>query len=740
MYETFYGLREKPFSLIPDPDFLFLGRLHGAALNMLEYALRGQASFTLISGEVGCGKTILVRRFLRMIDRATTVGSITNTPRSSGHLLEHILLAFDLNYRGKSEVEQYETLIGFLREQQALGRRCVLIIDEAHNLDEDSLEELRMLSNVNVDKSLALQVILVGQPEILERLNTRALRQLVQRISVNFRLLPLTFFETRRYIRHRLRVAGGSPDIFEPKSIALVHLLSGGIPRLINILCDAALVYGYGEGRAIIDAEVIQEVVGDISSGGLETLPGIEQESFNSSLLQAADELVDSLDAGEPDEEQIELPALGPLRGGSEDIGESGTQGTVEPPVSERERKGESDRGGRGLEHEPGTFRAVKPIVDTAAERKNEPRRWMRILIVFVLVMVFVVAGSGLVWFYWPLIVQERAELDSGMERPVQQPTVENGDSPVSPLPLSQAPPNGPDSEVNLPEPPYPSLPSPTGSEGHVENPGSQVQESDGQDSSPDSEEPAIAPAPTLPPINQLESQVETTAAPEDPNEVSGSETPAEIQTAGPVDLNTALADAVGVPDDMETAAADLFSLWGRDFQSVPGTSICDRAADAGLSCYDRPRRLDVVLRLNRPAIVGLRANEQSVVYALLRSRDGNNLSLTIDGHPVATTIDELDAVGTESFLLLWRPPPGFDRLLARGSRGETVLWLRQQLQKIYGDALELGAGDILDADLATAVRTFQEENDLKVDGIVGTETLIELSNAVGKEDAPRLE
>ena len=139
MYETFYGLREKPFSLVPDPDFLFLGRLHSAALNMLEYGLRGQASFTLISGEVGCGKTILIRKLLRMIDNSTTVGMVTNTPRSRGHILERILLAFDLNYRGKSDVEQYEILISFLEEQQTRGCRVVLIIDEAHNLDEDSL-------------------------------------------------------------------------------------------------------------------------------------------------------------------------------------------------------------------------------------------------------------------------------------------------------------------------------------------------------------------------------------------------------------------------------------------------------------------------------------------------------------------------------------------------------------------------------------------------------------------------
>ena len=131
MYETYYGFREKPFSLVPDPDFLYLGRHHRAALNILEYGLRGEASFALISGEVGSGKTILIRRFLRMVDPQTTVGLITNTHASLGNLLDWILLAFNLDYRGKEKVELFEILTNFLRDQRAHGRRTVLIIDEA---------------------------------------------------------------------------------------------------------------------------------------------------------------------------------------------------------------------------------------------------------------------------------------------------------------------------------------------------------------------------------------------------------------------------------------------------------------------------------------------------------------------------------------------------------------------------------------------------------------------------------
>ncbi|MEM7172636.1 MAG: AAA family ATPase, partial [Pseudomonadota bacterium] len=183
MYESFYGLREKPFSLLPDPEFLYLSEKHRSALNVLQYGLTGQAGFTVVSGEVGSGKTTLVRRFLREVDSDTTIGMIHNTHRKLGDILQWILLAFDLDYRGKEKVQLYQIFTDFLIEQYALGRRSVLIIDEAQNLDADTLEELRMLSNVNASKDLVLQIILVGQPELVDTLSRPDLRQFAQRIA-----------------------------------------------------------------------------------------------------------------------------------------------------------------------------------------------------------------------------------------------------------------------------------------------------------------------------------------------------------------------------------------------------------------------------------------------------------------------------------------------------------------------------------------------------------------------------
>ena len=268
MYESFYGFKEKPFSLTPDPSFLYLSKTHELALTMLEYGVENRSAFTLISGEIGCGKTTLVRKLLDELKEDVTVGLISNTHASFGELLEWILLAYDLSYKNKSKVERYQTFIDFLIDEYAAGRRTVLILDEAQNLEAKTLEELRVLSNVNADKDQVLQLILVGQPEIRTTLRLPELEQFAQRISVDYHLRALNKDEMTEYVKHRLKVTGGNPELFEKSALRLLYLFSKGVPRIVNSLCDTALVYSYADQSPSVTWRTIINVIKDKRDSG----------------------------------------------------------------------------------------------------------------------------------------------------------------------------------------------------------------------------------------------------------------------------------------------------------------------------------------------------------------------------------------------------------------------------------------------------------------------------------------
>jgi general secretion pathway protein A len=265
VYESFYGLRKPPFSNIPDPDYLYLSPQHRRALSVLQYALMTRAGFCVITGNVGAGKTTLVRSLLKSVDQDIEVGLVSNTQvESFEELMRWILLAFDLDYRGKDKVEMYDDFVRYLIERFQAGRPVTLIIDEAQHLGLANLEQLRMLSNVNTEKGQILQTILVGQAELWDLLRRRELQQFTQRISYDYFLGPLESDErTRAYIEHRLRCAGAEAPIFADDTFALIWSATGGVPRLINLVCDTALVYGYAEESQTIDRRLIEQVVAD---------------------------------------------------------------------------------------------------------------------------------------------------------------------------------------------------------------------------------------------------------------------------------------------------------------------------------------------------------------------------------------------------------------------------------------------------------------------------------------------
>ena len=436
MYEAYYGFREKPFSLVPDPDFLYLGRHHRAALNILEYGLRGEASFALISGEVGSGKTILIRRFLRMVDQHTTVGLITNTHASLGSLLDWILLAFNLDYRGKQKVELFEILTNFLRDQRAHGRRTVLIIDEAQNMELEMLEELRMLSNINVDKELMFQIVLAGQPEILDKINRPELRQLAQRISANFHLSPLTLDETRDYICHRLVVAGGRRAVFDNLACAAIYYFTQGLPRPINILCDAALVYGFGEERETIGLDTILEVVQDVQRSGLRALQALENGFNRDQFIEEITALAETYVDAEPPEEDfqsLDTAKAGPTEPDlavSEDdaIGQQGSSDPIDGPRALGPASGAVRDVPAGIpplvnEGTQDQWHA-KPEEQTAAKKKKLRLLFDAAAATIVILVATIVLLRGLdVWSEPPVLENTEVDMAADMTDMLEQPT-----------------------------------------------------------------------------------------------------------------------------------------------------------------------------------------------------------------------------------------------------------------------------------------------------------------------------
>src|SRR4030043_546377 len=271
MYRKFFGFREKPFEITPDPRFLYLSESHKEALAHLTYAVRERKGFTVITGEVGTGKTTLVQSLLSKLDGNAKTAYIFNPKLGSTDLLHSICEDFGMKSQKRSKGQYISQLHKFLLDCYARNENVVLIIDEAHILDPNLLEEVRLLTNLETPKSKLLQVILIGQPELEDTLNSPEFRQLKQRVSLRYHLQPLNQDETREFIRRRLRIGGATdPDMFTSKAMKRIFRYSKGIPRLINIVCDNALLRGYTNDQKVIGQKIIRVVINNLNGFSLQ--------------------------------------------------------------------------------------------------------------------------------------------------------------------------------------------------------------------------------------------------------------------------------------------------------------------------------------------------------------------------------------------------------------------------------------------------------------------------------------
>ena len=273
-YHDHFGLHERPFALAPDPEFLFWSPEHRGAYAMLDYGLGTRSPITLLTGEIGAGKTTLVHHFIDGLDDDVTIGLIANARPGVNDVLRRVCAALSLTVvPGADSSDLFAEIQTFLIGQHKLGRRVLLIIDEAQNLTRDALEDLRMLTNINAGRDEVLQLLLVGQPELRAMVRRPDLVQFAQRVSASYHLPRLDSASTGSYIASRIRQAGGNPNIFSRQAAELIHQATDGVPRLINQLCDLALTYAFAERLNMVKRDTVAQVLRDGVFFGLGEVP-----------------------------------------------------------------------------------------------------------------------------------------------------------------------------------------------------------------------------------------------------------------------------------------------------------------------------------------------------------------------------------------------------------------------------------------------------------------------------------
>lgn len=264
LYIEHFGLRERPFTLLPDPGFLYWSAQHKRAYSILEFGIISRAPITLITGEIGSGKTTLLQQLISQIDEDVTIGLVSNVQGGRGELLQWVLNALDVPTMPRTPyVKLFQALQDFLISEYAQGRRVVLIFDEAQNLSREGLEEVRMLTNINANKDELIQLILVGQPELREAVLDPKMRQMAQRVAASFHLPRMDAETVSLYISHRLKVAGGTGAEFSTEACDLIYAATAGVPRLVNQLCEFAMLYAWSEEVHLVTSQTVNSVLED---------------------------------------------------------------------------------------------------------------------------------------------------------------------------------------------------------------------------------------------------------------------------------------------------------------------------------------------------------------------------------------------------------------------------------------------------------------------------------------------
>jgi general secretion pathway protein A len=585
VYSNYFGLKEASFSITPDPQYLFLSEQHREALAHLLYGAGASGGFVLLTGEVGTGKTTVCRAFLEQLPEGVDVALILNPAMTVTELLRAVCdeLRIPVPENERSVKCLVDRLNDYLLKAHAEGRRAVLMIDEAQDLRPKVLEQIRLLTNLETPKHKLLQIFLVGQPELRTLLQREGLRQLDQRITARYHLRPFTDAETAEYVRHRLAVAGVERQLFTRAAIHQVHRISGGVPRLINILCD----------RSLLGACVTR----------------------------------------------------GPL--------------------------------------------VTKSIVDKAAREVKDPA-WkqaspgrQRGALVAAALVVAVIAG----WMTRSWL----SEVPFARAAPYVPPFLARWLPSQGPDPIADM--IDVDTDTNTDSGTNTDTGTGTGTTAET------LADEEGQ-----------GPRPSLA-LARVDNPVPTT--------------------------ELALGD---LTMDRESAMRALLRRWSVDLEDLGPGDPCERVKDYGLSCELARGGWNSMRLFDRPALIELEGADLGDRYAAIGGLDGENATLDLSKGSRRIPIASLDEYWDGEYLVLWQPPPVGGTMIGPGSSGEPVRWLRRLLSQVQELAFEATDSGTFDRALGEAVKTFQEREGLKIDGVAGPKTLIRLHNAVGMPDIPRLE